>query len=70
MKSLFAVILIAVYFTGCSDDSDILSPNAKMNYRKIAYESLTQGEKESITVDWKEADVYKGVYRNDKGDKT
>ena len=66
MKSLFAVILIAAYSSGCSDDSDILSSD-EMNYRRIAYENLSQEEKESITIDWKEADILKGVYRNNNG---
>ena len=60
-------MLIAVFSIGCSHDSDILSPDDEINYRKTAYESLDEEERGTITMDWKEADILKGVYHNNNG---
>lgn len=67
MKTLLAIIF-CICFVNCSDDSNPLSPGAEMNYREIAYASLSEGEKESLSKDWREADVIQGEYGKDSID--
>ena len=50
---------------GCSENSDILSPFDKYIYKKIAFNSLNELSKESLTKDWRLAIVEQGKYQFD-----
>ncbi|VAX20393.1 hypothetical protein MNBD_IGNAVI01-522 [hydrothermal vent metagenome] len=66
MKQIITFIFtlpLLFFMLSCSDDSDILSPIAELKYRVIAYKSLTDKQKESITPSWKEAYVEEGIYQ-------
>jgi len=60
------VLSFLLILLSCSDDSDILSPIAEFKYRSIAYKSLTDQQKESITHAWQDAYVEQGNYQTGK----
>ena len=62
MKKLFLFLFLVITFIRCSEKSNFLLPVDKMEYRKIAYESLSDEEKGTLTTDWKEAEVTQGKY--------
>ena len=65
MKTSISIIILLFYIIGCSDDSDILSPFDKFIYKKIAFNSLNEPSKESLTKDWRLAIVEQGKYQFD-----
>jgi len=62
MKKLYLFPLLALIFIGCSEKSNFVLPIDQMEYRKIAYESLSEDQKATLTTDWKEAEVKQGNY--------
>lgn len=64
MKKLALISLPFLLLTFCSDNSNVLSPTEEIKYKSIAYASLTDQEKESLTKDWKEARVNVGRYQH------
>ena len=64
MKKVIVLIIPFLFLAGCSEKSDLLSPSGKMKYREIAYESLSNIEKDEINSDWEKADVKEGRYQS------
>jgi hypothetical protein len=64
MKKVIVLIMPFLFLAGCSENSDLLSPSGKMKYREIAYESLSENEKDEINSDWEKADVREGRYQS------
>ena len=62
MKNIFLLGFLMILVLGCSDDDEILSPINSNNYRKIAYESLSLDDRESLTKCWCLAPVRFGEY--------
>jgi len=62
MKKFFLLGFLMILVLGCSDDDEILSPLNSNQYRKIAYESLSSDDKESLTNCWCLAPVRSGKY--------
>ena len=62
MKKQYLFCLMALIFICCSEKSNFLLPVDQMEYRKIAYESLSDTEKETLTTDWKEGEVKQDNY--------
>lgn len=58
----FLFLILVITFISCSEKSNFLLPVDKMEYRKIAYDSLSDEEKGTLTTDWKEAEVKQGNY--------
>lgn len=54
--------LLVLIFISCSEKSNFVLPVDQMEYRKIAYENLSDEEKGTLTTDWKEAEVKRGNY--------
>jgi hypothetical protein len=67
MKKIIALTIILLFLVSCSENSDVLSPSGKMKYREIAYESLSEHEKDEINSDWEDADVKEGRYQSFNG---
>ena len=61
MKTQLLFILILILFVGCGDDI-LLSPANQSTYREVAYNSLDENSKASITINWKDAKVEDGKY--------
>ncbi|MCB0732259.1 MAG: hypothetical protein KDC88_14640 [Ignavibacteriae bacterium] len=55
-KSL--TILTFLLIVGCDDDS-----LNNIIYKEIAYNSLSEREKSSLTVDWQDAKIENGIYK-------
>ncbi|MEJ2617174.1 MAG: hypothetical protein P8Z35_19645 [Ignavibacteriaceae bacterium] len=62
MKKFLLFLLLGVLFIGCSEKSNFMLPVDQMEYRKIAYDSLSEEQKATLTTDWKEAEVEQGNY--------
>ena len=62
MKKLCLFTLISLIFIGCSEKSNFLLSIDQIEYRKTAYDSLSEQEKGTLTTDWKEAEVEQGNY--------
>jgi hypothetical protein len=65
MKILYPIFASILIFTACSSDEDVLSPFEKVNYRVIAYQSLTEDEAATLINDWRTAPVSAGKYRKE-----
>ncbi len=63
MKTFISIVFLFSCLIGCSEDSDILSPFEKISLRKIAFNSLNEPSKESLTEDWRLAKVTQGKYQ-------
>ena len=63
MKKIIPLSIALLFLVSCSENSDLLSPSGKMKYREIAYESLSDNEKDEINNDWEKADVKEGRYQ-------
>jgi hypothetical protein len=61
MKSTIIFITIILTFLSCSD-SDIISPELEKEFKKIAYDSISESEKETITINWTDAIITHGYY--------
>ncbi len=70
MEKLLLLLVTVLFLPACSDDSNFLTPVEKVTYRGIAYNILSDNEKESITIDWREAKVYEGMFTDSKCDYT
>ncbi|MFZ0454566.1 MAG: hypothetical protein WCE54_22375 [Ignavibacteriaceae bacterium] len=49
MKKLYLFSFLALIFSSCSEKSNFVRPFDQMGYRKIAYESLSDEEKSTLT---------------------
>ena len=58
---IIALFCFTAVFLGCSDNSNFLTPSEVQEFRIIAYTSLTQVERDSLT-SWTEAKVTQGKY--------
>ena len=65
MKIFYLIFTSILILTACSSDEDVLSPFEKVNYRVIAYQSLSEEELSTLTKDWKTAPVDIGRYRKE-----
>ena len=61
-KTTFVLLFFSICL-GCSSKSGTLSPTEKLSYRTIAYDRLSEQEKESIISDWQDAEVRQGIYQ-------
>ena len=61
MKRTLILLSIFLVFTSCSDLSTF--PENDNTYREVAYNSLSNQEKETLTVDWKVGRVDEGIYK-------
>jgi len=62
MKKLLLTALLILF--GCSEESDVLTHYEMIKYRTIAYNSLSDRERESLRSGWEEAPVNKGKYKS------
>lgn len=69
MKKILVVILFSLFLQYCSGD-EITSPTDQLKYKQIAYNSLSDAEKASLTKDWQNSDYKDGNYRKDTCDNT
>ena len=67
MKKIISLILLTLLFLSCSNENDILSPFGSIDYREIAYQSLTPESRESLTNCWCTAPVKSGKYKSENG---
>jgi hypothetical protein len=58
----FLIFYVIISFTSCSENSNFLLPAKKQQFRKIAYDSLSDEEKSTLIADWKDAEVKQGNY--------
>ena len=63
MKKVIGLTIALLFLISCSDNSDLLSSSGKMKYREIAYESLSDNEREELNGNWENADVKEGRYQ-------
>ncbi len=68
IKNLFCIISIALFFTGCFDFDLSTTPFNGEIMRQAAYESLTDSEKETLTINWEDALVVQGHYESNECD--
>lgn len=66
IKNLFCIISIAFFFTGCFDFDLSTTPFDGEIMRQVAFESLTETEKETLTINWEDALVVQGHYESDE----
>ena len=66
MRSVAVILLSFLFFAACSDDG-ISIPEQQSEVRTIAYNSLSDVEKASISDDWHNSAVIEGKYLS-KGD--
>jgi hypothetical protein len=59
MTKKYLFVFTIFFFISCEDDN-----SNKLKYQEIAYNSLSQADKESLTIDWQDAKVYEGVFNN------
>jgi hypothetical protein len=64
--NLFCIFVIALLFTGCFDFDLPTTPFEGEIMRQVAYESLTETEKETLTISWEDALVVQGHYESDE----
>ena len=57
MKKFIPIFIALITLIACNKDKGIISPDNDMKYREIAWNCLSREEKESVTHDWKKADV-------------
>lgn len=62
LNIVFIIVILISLLISCSDGSNTLTPFEEMNYRMVAYNSLSDGDKSTITSDWEKAPVKKGSY--------
>lgn len=55
--------MIIIPFVSCSD-SDIISPEFEKEFKKIAYDSISESEKETIIINWEDAKITYGYYES------
>ena len=67
MKKTISLILLTIFLLSCSHEDNILSPLVATNFRKVAYESLSQESKASLTNCWCVAPVKSGRYKFENG---
>ena len=67
MKKILSSLVFILLLTQCQDDDNPIGPINSYNYRKIAYESLSQEEKENLTKCWCLAPVRIGIYSKQSG---
>ena len=66
MKKSVLLIFFLLALNSCSNDADVISPNQQINYRQVAFNSLSQQSKTEIT-DWQNGKVELGRYRKING---
>lgn len=63
MKNVIVSIFLITFIFGCSDSS-ITSPEVKSKFKKIAFDSLTEGQKETLTKTLDDATYLEGNYQS------
>ena len=61
MKNFYIILILLLFFSGCSKNSDLLLPFDQMGSKQIAYASLSEHEKLTI-INWQHGKVEEGVY--------
>ena len=59
---LFASLLFMISLSACEKE-EVLSP--EMEYRRIAWESLSDAERQTVTTDWPKAQLYYTKYKDE-----
>jgi len=68
----YYILFIPILFlteAGCSDNSNVLTPFEEMNYRKVAYESLSEQSKSTV-INWLGGKIERGIYQEKNGSNT
>ena len=65
-KYLIYISVIGLLAAGCSNNSNVLTPFVEMNYRNVAYESLSEQSKATV-INWQDGKVGKGIYQGKNG---
>jgi len=65
VKQAIVVIIFLILISSCSDDDSILIPGTQNVYKEIAYNSLSDKDKETLTDYWTDAKVYEGTLHSD-----
>ena len=60
---ILSIVVIVIF--GCEDNE---KDENELDYRSIAYESLSDNEKETLLEDWREAEVIEGIFKEDACD--
>jgi hypothetical protein len=68
MKKFISIFTLLVIFIGCNRDKSIMESYNDMQYREIAWNCLSAEEKESVTHDWRKAEVSHCLYWETKQD--
>ena len=61
----YLIFVILIIFPGCEDEE---REENLSDYRSIAFESLSDNEKETLMEDWREAEVIEGIFKDDECD--
>ena len=62
MKHIILVFVIGLVIASCDRDNNPVRSIDDMKYREVAWTSLSAEEKETVTIDWREAKVNKCNY--------
>lgn len=63
MKKLFVIFICSLVLSGCSEDSNPLSPSGQKHFRQIAYNYLSDDAKATI-INWQNGKVEDGTYHS------
>ena len=61
---IIQVLLISLILYACSDKENVNEPG-DLNYRAIAYNSISDEEKATIVGNWQDAEMIYGIFKSD-----